>query len=655
MVLGIGLLVLAGTVSVLWNAGLSSSHDGVLPAESQGETDRLRGPVRALPSASRFGIQNQVAEGPATTQVRELSTGEAPASLVGVVRGSEGEPVSGARISLMQDLARSAGVSVEGPRAGETLTDSAGRFSFQGLASRFRLVLRVEHNAHASAIVPRIDLQPGRTTTRNIRLRTGRALAGTVVGVNGRGLAGIRIRLFDRSRRVENLMQGLEAEAVSAKDGTFLLPHIFPGVKRVVATGDGLATQTIGLVEVTREGALPPLMFRMPMGLSISGRVSDSTHAGLGGVVLTPVPKRRGTVEARPGYYPAAVSEDDGSFRIAGLAPGAYVITAVKPGFARDGVRVNARAGTENLTLEMVRNPLLQGRVVSALTGEPVPEYLLVINHTQTLVDDPSGRARFIRDEGGRFSIPAQDSSGVIHLVAKAVGHAWTSSGKLTLKPGIDQQDITIELTAGAEVGGRVVTMGGSPVAGAKVWLVSQPLGASGAAASFLSLVQRGAQRLGLQTKTDARGNYRFEHVHRGAFALRAEASDLATAHGKSPLVVSSVQAISCDPIVMSKGATIRGVVRDKDGKAVAGVRIEIRNRSHGSRDVRVIQSDRSGGFSAHHLAAGLHEVVAVPRSSGQGVLAILSGGIQPQEVLLSEGDDSRVDIVVEQHGGRRR
>src|SRR5262249_46828194 len=70
---------------------------------------------------------------------------------------------------------------------------------------------------------------------------------------------------------------------------------------------------------------------------------------------------------------PSAASDDDGNFKLTGLAPGAYAISAYAPGYvAAEFPSENAihRIG-ENVTINLVKGGVITGRVTDE-TGEPI-------------------------------------------------------------------------------------------------------------------------------------------------------------------------------------------------------------------------------------------------------------------------------------------
>jgi hypothetical protein len=177
----------------------------------------------------------------------------------------------------------------------------------------------------------------------------------------------------------------------------------------------------------------------------------------------------------------------------------------------------------------------------------------------------------------------------------------------------------------------------------------------SGSGAAFFgALLRRGARGGGLRTRSDSQGYYRFQHVHLGSFELRVSASGVAEARRDADIVVQSEETVRVESLRMTVGARLRGEVKDGDGKVVEGARIEIRSQMRPGGDSRSAVSDRLGRFEFRHLIAGKHELIVYGRSGTTLFPNASLGGMVSKEVLLENGADERISLLLKASGGRR-
>jgi len=292
---------------------------------------------------------------------------------------------------------------------------------------------------------------------------------------------------------------------------------------------------------------------------------------------------------------------------------------------------------------------------VDSKTGAPILEFLLTSDASPKFLGARPSQTRMVRDSEGRFQFTAPDSTGSIYLFAKAQGHAWAVSKPIVLSPRQDLKNVTIALPVGTEVVGRVMGPGDQPLPEARIELVPVQTDRSGNGAAFFgALLRRGARGGGLRTRSDAKGYYRFQHVHLGTFELRISASGLAEARRDGDIVVQSDDIVRVESLRMTVGARLRGEVKDGDGKAVEGARIEIRSRVRPGGDSRSAISDSLGRFEFRHLIAGKHELIVFGRSGTALFPNASLGGMVSKQVLLEDGADERVSLLLKASGGRR-
>ncbi len=143
-------------------------------------------------------------------------------------------------------------------------------------------------------------------------------------------------------------------------------------------------------------------------------------------------------ISARSGSGYSATSDDDGNFKLTGLSPGAYVLSAQAPGY------VTAEASTENAvhrigedaTISLVKGGVITGRVTDE-AGEPIVG-VSVISHR---VRDPEGRTIGSRFGMFGFRLVMTDDRGIYRIYGLLPGVYIVSIG-ISAEYGLDDAQI---------------------------------------------------------------------------------------------------------------------------------------------------------------------------------------------------------------------
>ncbi|MDX1502481.1 MAG: carboxypeptidase regulatory-like domain-containing protein, partial [Thermoanaerobaculia bacterium] len=278
----------------------------------------------------------------------------------------------------------------------------------------------------------------------SVALRRGHSVVGTIFGLAPEEL-----------RRVEVRAQGPGALGEVRPDGTYRIDGLPAGslqVIGVVAGGAGRAQTTVTIVEGVAE-TLADLEFGV--GLTLSGRV---LRAG------EPLPGARIFLSGSgSGRYGQAASDHDGRFRIGGLEPGSYVVTAI--GGASGGLlfREELELQTDRELEISVAGVQIAGRVLDATTYEPLPGVEISISSAEA---DPGSPPALYRggawsDSRGLFRL-ADLAEGLFRLRATKEGFA-PAEVVLTLTAGLDHEDVELRLEPTAGLGLLVLTESGVP------------------------------------------------------------------------------------------------------------------------------------------------------------------------------------------------
>ena len=279
--------------------------------------------------------------------------------------------------------------------------------------------------------------------------------------------------------------------------GRFEFGKLEPGEYILSATKPGYLDAVYGAI---RPGASMPgatltvaagqkidnLAFRIPRGGVISGIVTDEFGDPAYSVLVRAM--RYGYTEGGRMAQPVgqATTDDTGAYRIAGLMPGEYVVSAVP----RDSV-ASAAASAESL----------RGRWNEMLAAARA-------NGTEAVVRENLARAT---REQGRSPVAVPDPVGYVAVFHPA---SATPAGAARIRLGVGEQitaaDIQLQVVRTAVVKGTVTNAAGRPVA-ARVQLLDPSMPIANLAVWFRTAA--------------ANGTFAFHGIPPGSYVARAQAS----------------------------------------------------------------------------------------------------------------------------------
>lgn len=339
--------------------------------------------------------------------------------------------------------------------------------------------------------------------------------------------------------------------------------------------------------------------------------------------------------------YSIASTQSDaaGRYTLSGLRPGNYVMWTW-PGdkIRRDWTSVNPevtlRAGGSNrVDFALIKGAIIEGRVVSEQTGQPVPRQTMGL---------------FDAEENYQYV----DSKGDGSFRFRAVGgkqHLWVHQNAASPPPGFrlpakDKFDfsvangqtyrITIRLPRAAiarAITGQVLAEDSSPVAGAQV--------------SLEGLGGMNGYRHGRLLTADAQGRFTIEaKIAKNPARLWARAGDRLSARG--------VVAIGGDDVTLrvarDNGVTVLGrVVGKENGQPLANIEVELMSLAGGVASRSATAKTDAGGrvsFERQHAATGYWmRIEQAGYAMGSADIEPLRAGQSEEKTIQLERADSFV------------
>ena len=490
--------------------------------------------------------------------------------LAGVVKDKDGQPISGAQVTLNRTL------QMQGGRGGNVVafntfesvrpqaeTDFEGKFGFKGLSEGGYDVSISKAGFTRSASS---DVKAGDgSKPLEITLTPGASIAGRLIQQNGLPASGYSVMARPSGGSAGNglmmMAGGRGGSTVPVDpDGGFVIEGLIPG------TGYDLSLFGLGDFrgDAKKKNLVAPAVdveIEVATRGRIAGRVLDAaTSAPLTDFEASYTPVRAGG--GGPNDQRIPFSSSDGSFAFEDVPPGNWDVTVWAKTYqeARTGGIAVVSGETKTIEVKAARGLVIRGRVVDGKNGRGVQDATVSAREGGAsgglfMLDLGGGGGGVVTDADGRFEIPDQ-GPGSYQVTAR---HASFSEGTARLTLEDKDGSIDIPVSGGGTIAGVVTSSQGSPLAGAEVSLQNSGDG----------------MRFGFDgqgTTTDGGGRFRFEHLAAGRYkvsaSLRTEASNAVDVPLNAGDVREDVR------LSLDAGATLRGVVSGLPDNERGGVMV---------------------------------------------------------------------------------
>jgi len=414
---------------------------------------------------------------------------------------------------------------------------SALRLSFAGGPAAPRLLERL--------------FDSGGEDAGDVRLAKALALAGRVVDERGGPAVGATVTLWPGGggnlARDVSPGTGVPQSATTRSDGTFRFDVAAEEGNRLRVEAPAFATQER---QPVRSGALArPVALALGQVLRGTVTLADRRTPASGALVR---------FEGRTQTTRWVETRADGTFLLEGAPhePGSVVADGGDRGRATQAL---AAAPAEALSLALAPTASLAGRVVDAEGGKPLAGVRLLAR--------AEGEAAYLarsRTDGGyairglpprtyRLSVDDDRFVSWSHPVTVAAGQGQT-------------QDVP--LARGATLAGRVVDEQGAPIAGARVQVTR---GGENAIQAFVrSMEGEGVVRTGRD------GSFRATRLAPGEGQRLDVRHDEYEERAIGGLSLTTGATRSGVTVVLSRGLSVRGVVKDEEGRPLAGAEVTL-------------------------------------------------------------------------------
>jgi len=504
------------------------------------------------------------------------------ATVAGVVKGPDGQPVAGAAISLARPFTFGGGrpgragamMAVAGspvePRGATTAGD--GTFGIHGVVPG-EYVLTAARAGYATERVDPVKVpENGSPAPIAVTLGPGATISGRVARKSGEGVEGFVVRAVLPG--AQRFVAAVASGEPTGPDGLFSLDGLKPGT-----TYDLQALGPTGIGDAKRGVAAPAsgLVLTADGPGSVSGKVLDAAD----GHPITDFqvwyePDRggfraiaRGAATMLAGGsggagQPVEVQGSDGTFTLEDVPAGTWSVVASAAGYQPGrtaGVEVTEGGSTDGVEVRVAKGSTVKGHVTDATTGAPVA------NASVSIAASGAGRGPMMSQAAA--SETTTDAAGQFELDGVATGkqplhvtHPDYSDATQIVAVTDDGATADVHLTAGGVVAGTVVSESGQPVPNASVSLIQAGAGGFGFGGGA-----------GAQTAvTDPSGQFRFDHLASGRYT--AEASLGSHTSEPADVVVQAGQPPQAVTLQLQLGVTVNGTVSGLPPESIAGTTV---------------------------------------------------------------------------------
>jgi len=497
---------------------------------------------------------------------------------VQVLRAS-GEPAAGASLVLDACSYSFEPLGLRTPPSQTGVSSDSGRFEFAGLPVGSYIVSAYTDASFGAEI---FEIQESMAEKEvRILLPLTATISGIVVNSSGQGIAHAAIRPLEWrdmscSRKIKHLLT-----TKTEDNGAFLIKHAYHGECRFLIEADGYAPARTDFIASGTQG----LRIVLTPGGALSGHIIDAATGAA-------VPNLELDIHQKWDTVASPVTDENGAFRVARLAPGQYVVRIISDEWRRVGssaiVTIEEGRETKDVSIAAIRGGVLMGRFYEAQDGQGI-QGLRVSVHPEHPNSAHGGSTTTAAD--GSYRVAGLMGQFRVQINPNTQGYIRPEKRLVTVNPGEVVEGFDFALERGLTISGKVVRTEGVAVCGAKVEADIRSTG--GYEHNVISSAQ-----------SQPDGGFELSGAKSGdTLYLHAEASSreagLEISHRQGPLIVPET-GLRDLVLTVLPAASISGVVIDDDGAGLPKIRVTVASTS------RIFGTCADSGTDGSFAFAGL-------------------------------------------------
>jgi protocatechuate 3,4-dioxygenase beta subunit len=570
-------------------------------------------------------------------------------SLSGVVVDEKNQPVANAKVTLSRDALMGEAISIQwftgkeasGVPALTTNTDEKGRYVFRGIEPSREYFLMADHPDFSQIQEDLVAVsKSGESHAPDLVLRAGSHLSGTVVDVNGEPIGKARLDLDSAFMMSVESASPDRLTTYTDAGGHYEFKSVADGQRNLTCSAEGYGLQ-VHHNKAFKGDPTEQLEdnFQLTIGHPIGGRVFGPDNEGIKGCKITALNYGNNTSSRGE-----AITDDNGDFLINGLEAGMYILMLDAKGY-RQARQNRVQADEVSQQIEMIRQGKLTGHVFDIASNQPIKNFhcaLLRVNSQtqgqQAMYETTQVKEKFDAVADGSFTLIGVDA-GTYALKVMAKDYAARMTDNFVVVDGQQMPPISVGLSQGGSIRGRVVDSSGAPVSGAVV--SSKDAEYEEGFEDFVDglVATRTTVRKG---KTNADGIFEIKLLNPGRYKVQIDHPSFTTEFVKNLIVTESKQT-DAGQTTLKGGGTVSGRVTDQAGKPLSRGTVRLYNAAGKTYQGR---TDTEGRYTIEHVPPGPYTLGAMPTAaSGDPFGALVDQQATEIQVTVTEGQISNRDI----------
>ena len=513
-------------------------------------------------------------------------------------------------------------------------------------------------------------------------------VSGTVVKLaGGEPLRKAKVQLQSTDDRTHSV------SVVTDAGGRFALKGIEPGRYNLFVSRAGFVSQEYGQRKPEDPGAIltlrpgqemNDLVFRLIPSAVISGRILDEDGEPLASVMVNAL--REVYAEGKRTFSTSnQVSTNDlGEYRLFGLPPGRYFVSAIYPRWGRFGgngddsegegadehgyakmyypgtpdrskaMPIVVKSGEEISSMEILMRQVLvfhvRGHVLNLVTRKPGTEVNVFLMPKRTGREwEFSNLQAYVQKKDGSFDI-SEVLPGSYVLIGAWFDEGKVYSTRLPLEVGNSNvEGISLAIGPGVNINGRVIWDGKPSLEEADLTVTPRPADPGW---NFMENRGRVDQANAFTLKDIGEGTYFVDVSGQSKDCYIKDVQYGNSSALEDGFTVNRGTMSNLEITISSRGARVQGAVADADGLPAAGVWVVlVPDASHRAQDrlYKTATTDQYGHFDLHGIAPGNYKLFSWEQAetgSWQDPEFLKGFEDKGEKITLQEGDQKTQNLT---------